>query len=389
MELKEFRQKRMADAAKKHGVNALIASHSANIAYITGGYHSIGPDVLNAAQIYALYEPDKGRVAYIASVAEIPSILEHDPGAEIYCFGGFQFAATEDAFADQVLKLRDNRYTSAEEALAAAMKSVSGTVALDESRVNFVIYQKLLAAVGGKKIIPGIPVFNVARMIKHPDEIAAIERSAECAEQCLYSALQCFEPGMSEYDIQRKYMAEAGKRGAIPFFIVATAAKRAAFSDTINTPLVVEKGDMIRFDFGVVLEGYPSDLARTAVFGKPSDEIVSGYEAVRAGTKNAIAAMKPGVAASRIFEIAVEETRKNGLPDYQRHHCGHGIGLETYDLPSIAPSCDIALEENMTLCIETPYYKLGWGGLQIEQTVAVTKDGARYLDKTGDELIVL
>ena len=387
MQLQEFRRKRMADAARKHGADALIASHGANIAYITNGYHSIGPDVLNAAQIYALYEPYNGRVAYIASVAEIPSILEHEPGAEIYCFGGFQFDSADDAFAKKVLDIREKRFASAEEALAAAVKSVSGTVALDESRVNFVIHHKLLA--NGAKVIPGMAVFNEARMVKHPDEIAFIECSAICAEECLYAALKGFEPGMSEYDIQRKYMAEAGKRGAIPFFIVATAAKRAAFSDTTNTSLVVAKGDMIRFDFGVILEGYPSDLARTAVFAEPSDEIRAGYEALRAGTRNAIAAMKPGVLASSIFEIAMEETRKNGLPEYQRHHCGHGIGLETYDLPSIAPSCDIALEENMTLCIETPYYKLGWGGLQIENTVAVTKDGARYLDKTGDELILL
>ena len=68
---------------------------------------------------------------------------------------------------------------------------------------------------------------------------------------------------------------------------------------------------------------------------------------------------------------------------------GHGIGVECYDFPSIAPGDKTVLEPGMTLCVETPFYELGWGGVQIEDTIVIEETGARCLDKTGDALIVL
>ena len=43
----------------------------------------------------------------------------------------------------------------------------------------------------------------------------------------------------------------------------------------------------------------------------------------------------------------------------------------------------------MTFCIETPYYELGWGGVQLEHTVAVTENGFELFDKTSDDLFCL
>ena len=76
----------------------------------------------------------------------------------------------------------------------------------------------------------------------------------------------------------------------------------------------------------------------------------------------AIKAARPGVRACELFRIAVETTRKAGIPDYRRHHVGHCLGLEVYDDPSVTPDNQTVLEENMVLNIETPYYELGWGG---------------------------
>ena len=43
----------------------------------------------------------------------------------------------------------------------------------------------------------------------------------------------------------------------------------------------------------------------------------------------------------------------------------------------------------MTFNLETPYYELGWGGMMIEDTFAMTKDGPRMLDHTTREIIRL
>ena len=87
---------------------------------------------------------------------------------------------------------------------------------------------------------------------------------------------------------------------------------------------------------------------------------------------------RPGTRVSELFTAAVEVARK-GSPEYQRTHIGHGIGLELYEPPSINPASDIILEEGMVFNVEPPYYELGLGGFQVEDTVVVTDKGFRFL----------
>ena len=85
-----------------------------------------------------------------------------------------------------------------------------------------------------------------------------------------------------------------------------------------------------------------------------------------AGERAAIERMRPGVTVGEIFDTAVRVTREAGIPDYQRHHVGHGIGLEPYDPPTIVAGSEARLEPGMVFCVETPYYEHGWGGVQVD-----------------------
>jgi Xaa-Pro aminopeptidase len=82
---------------------------------------------------------------------------------------------------------------------------------------------------------------------------------------------------------------------------------------------------------------------------------------------------------SDLFKEIVATVRREGIPHFKRSHVGHGIGVDGYDPPSIAERSKDVLEENMVVCIETPYYELGFAGLQVEDMVRVTKDGAESL----------
>src|SRR2546428_553514 len=107
------------------------------------------------------------------------------------------------------------------------------------------------------------------------------------------------------------------------------------------------------------------------------------------GEQAAIAAMKPGVPVSQVFDLAVRVTREHGMPHYQRHHVGHGIGLEPYDPPTINATTNTALEAGMVFCVETPYYEHGWGGVQVEDAVEVTPTGARTRTRSSQDLAVV
>ena len=394
MELKAFRRSRVQEAMKDSNVQILIASLPQNIAYLTGGYVSVGQNVLCSSQAYVAYLLPEDKLYYIVGHAEIPSVLEFEGGnAEIVPFGAFRFAYADTfseaaRYSEYEQKTRSSALQALLDTLRELVKTGDMQIALDTSRMPYETTAGILAAFP-KASVSGAAVFYKARMVKAAEEIAGIARSAQIAEQALLASLKDFRPGDTEQDLGNSFRRHVAQYGAKDIFCVATANKRAAFCDTVNQPVPIERGSLIRFDYGCDYRGYTSDLSRTVCIGTPDEKTVRLYDAIRAGTEAAIAAARPGVRACELFQIAVETTRSSGIPHYRRHHVGHCLGLEVYDDPSITPDNQTVLQADMVLNIETPYYELGWGGVQVEDTVAITENGAVRLDVSDNHLIVL
>lgn len=394
MTLKEFRRGRLKRAAEEAGVQVLMASLPQNITYTTDGYVSVNQFVLCSTQSYVIYVPGTGRLIYVVGHGEIPSVLEFEHGkAEIFNFGSFRFCCGEHfSGREDYARYESENFSTAGEALAAALNAAAAPgdrIGFDYSRTPYATAVYVQEHVKNVQFNDGVPVFSAARRVKAPQEIAGVEKATRIAEDGLSAALREFRPGSTEQDLERSFVKYIGAQGAQEIFFVATANLRAAFSDTANQPAAIGAGSMIRFDFGCEIDGYTSDLARTVCIGPPDEKVRRYYDAVLSGTDAAIAAIRPGVQAEELFTIAMKATRENGIPHYRRHHVGHGIGLEVYDYPSMAPGDHTVLQENMVINIETPYYELGWGGVQIEDTVAVCADGHRLLDRSDRGLIVL
>src|SRR2546428_474529 len=87
-------------------------------------------------------------------------------------------------------------------------------------------------------------------------------------------------------------------------------------------------------------------------------------------------------------EAAVTAVRAAGLPEFRRHHVGHGIGLEPAEAPWLRPGGD-TLEAGMVLRVETPYYELGGFGVNVKETVLVTRGGATVVNRSHRGLVLL
>jgi Xaa-Pro dipeptidase len=81
--------------------------------------------------------------------------------------------------------------------------------------------------------------------------------------------------------------------------------------------------------------------------------------------------------------------QEEGISHYRRHHVGHGWGLEGYNPPLVSPEDDSELKEGMLLCLEAPYYEVGFGGLMVEDIIVVRKGKAQYLTQFSRELKAL
>jgi len=226
-------------------------------------------------------------------------------------------------------------------------------------------------------------------MVKTEEEIKRMKQSISITESAIKTVMNEIKEGVSEREIFSIYSQEVVKRGGIPSLNVIGVNEHSAFANAQITDRKVKKGGIIRFDVGCTYQQYHSDTARIAILGEPTTKQIEYYDAIRKGTEAGINMMKPGIVASDIFNVVMEAVQENGIPHYQRHHVGHGIGIEVYDPPLVTPAANVELEENMVFCIETPYYEFGFGGLQVEETVRVTRSGAEIFSERPINMTIL
>jgi Xaa-Pro aminopeptidase len=228
-----------------------------------------------------------------------------------------------------------------------------------------------------------------ARRRKDEAELAVLRRVNRIAEEALLAATATFRPGVTERELLARVRAAMVERGARPMLGSVGIGERGALVDTLPSDRALRRGEPVRFDVGCVLDGYHADLSRTAVLGPPPAWVQDAYGALLAGERAAIAAAGPGTAPADLYRIAVDATRAAGLGDYDRTHCGHGIGLRIYEPPLVSPGATDPLETGMTLCLETPLYMPGTAGLQVEDAVAITDQGCERLGAAPQELVVV
>ena len=167
----------------------------------------------------------------------------------------------------------------------------------------------------------------------------------------------------------------------MPVLGCLAAGPHTAFANVQPSPRKIRRGDIIRFDVGGRYNHYRADIARNAVLGEPSHKLATYHRAIRAGLLRAIEMVKPGVRAADIFEQAVETVRREGIPTTSETMSVTASGSTATTRPTSAPSSKEVLEEGMVVCLETPYYELGFGGLQVEDMIRVTADGFRIADE--------
>src|SRR5206468_12851920 len=134
--------------------------------------------------------------------------------------------------------------------------------------------------------------------------VAERERAALVAEDGISAVLAMLRPGVTEREAARVYDQEVLRRGAQPFFTVVTIGARAALADVYPSDRALRPGDLVRYDLGSLCGPYRSGISRTAVLGAPTDKQARYYAAILAGERAAIAAMKPGVPVSQVFDLA-------------------------------------------------------------------------------------
>jgi Xaa-Pro aminopeptidase len=163
------------------------------------------------------------------------------------------------------------------------------------------------------------------------------------------------------------------------FPTIVASGERSALPHGKATTAKLPKRGFVTLDFGVVLDGYCSDMTRTVHLGSASTAERAAYDAVLEAQETAVAAVRAGVSCGDVDEAARGVLRKAKLGQWFTHSTGHGVGLEIHEGPRLAAKQTQRLEAGMVITIEPGVYLPGKFGVRIEDMVRVTAKGGEIL----------
>ena len=229
------------------------------------------------------------------------------------------------------------------------------------------------------------------RMIKDRSEIDAMRRAIQITEDALDDVVGIIRAGMTERQVANELLMALMRRGAegIAFDPLIQSGPNAALPHLTSTERVIQAGEGLLMDFGIIVDGYNSDITRTFAVGQPSDEFKRIYNLVKQANAAGRAAAKPGATGQDIDRATRKVIEDAGYGQYFTHRTGHGLGLQGHEPPYIVEGTAVPLVVGNTFTVEPGIYISGIGGVRIEDDVLITDDGAESLTTYDRELTVI
>ncbi|MFH1758796.1 MAG: Xaa-Pro peptidase family protein [Pseudomonadota bacterium] len=382
----------------KNGLDALIATTPENVAYLTG-FWILTSLRHRARQVYAVLTRKELTADLIIGRGLVDHALQGGTWVrQYYSYGEFFYGPENAGGMDQEstnLFQTLNSLPKHPHAIAALLQClrdhglIKGRIGVDQGSDTIFLGQKLEKEIAGLETLPAYDLFREIRLIKTTEEIRRIQKATRVAESALSEAISAIRQGTTEKDLDRIFRETVVRQGGLPTLSCIGSGPRGAFPNVEPSERKIQKGDIIRFDVGCIFDAYHADIARTAILGPPDSRQKKYHEALVAGQGRMLEALKPGVAIGDLFQMGMKEAREMGIPHYERHHLGHGTGIEGYDLPLITPGNPLKLEAGMVFCVETPYYEPGFAGLQIEDIMEITANESIRLTQMERKLFVV
>jgi Xaa-Pro aminopeptidase len=263
-----------------------------------------------------------------------------------------------------------------------------------ESHVVTVDGHAALAKVTGSDglVATSRPV-EALRLIKDDAEVAVLREACAAADTALAGLLGegGLHPGRTECEVARDLearMVAAGAAGPSFETIVATGAN-SAVPHHRPTGAVLRRGDLLKMDFGALVDGYHSDMTRTVVLGQPAEWQRELYDLVAAAQAAGRAALRPGTQLRDVDAAARDVIAHAGHGKDFVHGLGHGVGLQIHEAPALSQFGVGTLAAGMAVTVEPGVYLAGRGGVRIEDTLVVSGGEPELLTLTTKDLVVV
>jgi Xaa-Pro aminopeptidase len=365
------RHQHIRAAMGEQALDALVVTAQPNVLYLTNFKGSAGIVVITGERLVFITD-----FRYVTAVDAMRGTPSECPGLE--------------------LTRVDGAYDST---LAGTLASLAASrVGFEAGHVTVARHQWLEKTLGTRPAL--VPTHNLverARARKDEWELGALRTGGRLLSEVARAAFALVTRGRTERDVALAIdglLHHAGfERPA--FETIVASGENAALPHARPGERRLHEGDLVVLDFGGVYDSYCVDLTRTVAVGPASQRARAVHAAVLEAHDRALAAARIGHSRFAVDEAARGSLAARGMAEAFGHGTGHGLGLEVHEEPRIvrrradSDTTDELLEDGMVFTIEPGAYFPGWGGVRIEDDVALTSGETELLTNVTTELLEL
>jgi len=366
-------RERMSAILDEFNLDLLIIAKPENAIYLSD-FFTMGSRTIKDRLYYILYFKDRN----LDPIAIIPNgdllhfqKLSWIPNKNIFGYVEFKTDSDSNLISDKM------KY------IAKVLKDYnfeSSQIGIEMQFIPYSVVLELINVLPKAKLKDCTKAIRKARSIKNPEEIRRLKLAEFYTEEGCKRMIELAIKEKTEIEIATEGKARSILAGAETIgFTALGGGIRSAIVHNNPKKERVKLGEVLRFDYGALCDGYWGDLARSYVLGtKATKEQQHYYDAVLKAQETALKTIRAGVTADEVYQKAVEAGRTIE-PNLRREHVGHGIGLEIHEEPILKAGNKTKIESGMVLCVEVGQYIPNVGGFQIEDTIIVNENDIEIL----------
>jgi Xaa-Pro dipeptidase len=284
-------------------------------------------------------------------------------------------------------------YQSKEELSTMLMHQLAQikTIGINASGISYQNFLELQEMVPKIQFVDVSKAFGSTRLIKDESEIQCIKGACAITDAVMETIPDVLYQGMTEYELAAEINYAMQNRGAEKpaFDTISSFHANTAEPHYSHGEAKLRKNDFVLCDIGACFKRYNSDITRTFVFGKATEQQREMYDVVLKAQQVAFDTIRPGVKACDVHAAVTACIDATKFKGRFIHSTGHSLGLAVHDGAGFAPGNTMELRENMVLTVEPGVYIPGFGGVRIEDDVLIKKEKPLLLSRSPREFTEL
>lgn len=241
------------------------------------------------------------------------------------------------------------------------------------------------------EFVPTQKPINAFRATKEPWELDRMVKAQEITDRAFTEVCTRIHEGMTEKELAAELIYCLYKNGAegLSFDPIVVSGPNTSMPHGVPGDRRLQKGDFITMDFGVLYQGYCSDMTRTVALGYATEEMKAVYHTVLRAQLAGIAVSRAGVTGKEVDGAARDVIAEAGYGPYFGHGYGHSLGLEIHEAPNCNARNELPMPVGAVCSAEPGIYLPGKFGVRIEDVVIFEENGCRVITNSPKDLIIL